>query len=160
MQGLNGEAEVRQLYSQMLAGWNTRSGEVYAGSLARDAEVIGFDGSIHRGREAVASQMNAIFKDHQTAKYVSVVKSVRTPTSDTVILRAAVGMISPGASNIRPEMNAWHTVIAVRNGDDWRIELFQNTPARFDGRPDEVKKMTAELQEAMGDDQSSMQPPQ
>jgi hypothetical protein len=33
--------------------------------------------------------------------------------------------------------------------DLWRIELFQNTPAQFHGRPELVSEMTAELQQQL-----------
>lgn len=38
-------------------------------------------------------------------------------------------------------------MIAARDDDEWRIVLFQNTPAQFHGRPDLVTQLTAELRE-------------
>jgi hypothetical protein len=35
----------------------------------------------------------------------------------------------------------------VRDGDAWKIALFQNTPAAFHGRPEESAKLTEELKE-------------
>jgi hypothetical protein len=31
----------------------------------------------------------------------------------------------------------------------WKISLFQNTPARFDGRPELVEKLNSELREVL-----------
>jgi hypothetical protein len=55
-------------------------------------------------------------------------------------------MIPPGKTDVMAERNAVQTLIASRRGDAWQIELFQNTPARFDGRPEEARKLTEELQ--------------
>ena len=46
-----------------------------------------------------------------------------------------------------PDRNAIQTVVASIEPDGgWSIEMFQNTPARFDGRPDEADRLTRELQ--------------
>ena len=37
------------------------------------------------------------------------------------------------------------TVVSRRDEDDWSVVLFQTTPARFDGRPELVDALTAEL---------------
>lgn len=140
---------VRDLYSRLIQGWNQRDGVAYAAPLAHDAEVIGFDGSVTVGRDGVAKEMHRIFHDHQTARYVVVVKSVRSLANDTVILRAAVGMIPPGASDLMPDRNAWHVVVALRGADGWEIAGFQCTPAEFHGRPQLVEQMTDELRVAM-----------
>jgi hypothetical protein len=56
-------------------------------------------------------------------------------------------MIPPGKRALMPERNAIHSLVASRQSDgDWKIEMFQNTPARFDGRPDEVDRLTRELE--------------
>lgn len=39
------EIEVRELYRQMLDGWNKRSAGAFAAPIAEDGELIGFDGS-------------------------------------------------------------------------------------------------------------------
>jgi hypothetical protein len=37
-------------------------------------------------------------------------------------------------------------VLARKKTSKWKVELFQNTPARLDGRPKEVNAMTKGLQ--------------
>jgi hypothetical protein len=41
------------------------------------------------------------------------------------------------------------TLVAVRQGDAWRIASFQNTPAAFHGRPEAVEELTRELRELL-----------
>ncbi len=50
-----------------------------------------------------------------------------------------------GQSDIEPERNSIHTLVAVKHEDEWRLTAFQNTRAHFMGRPQESKSLTEEL---------------
>ena len=67
---------------------------------------------------------------------------------EVALLHAVVGMIPPGEADLNPERNAHQTVVATKQGGDWRIAFFQNTPAQFHGRPDVAKALTDELRSA------------
>ncbi|MGG3943884.1 DUF4440 domain-containing protein, partial [Peribacillus psychrosaccharolyticus] len=45
--------------------------------------------------------------------------------------------------------NRGHTLIVVKKEGNWSIQLFQNTPAQFHGRPELVEQMTEELRELL-----------
>jgi uncharacterized protein (TIGR02246 family) len=139
------EETVSRLYGDVIAGWTDRDADSFAGPFSPDAVVIGFDGSEMTGRASIASEMRRIFADHVTAVYVAKVKSVRLLSRDVALLRAVVGMIPPDGSELMPNRNAYQTAVAARDGDSWRIVLFQNTPARFDGRPELAARLTQEL---------------
>jgi hypothetical protein len=63
------------------------------------------------------------------------------------MLRAVAGMVPPGASEIKPEVNTIQVLVAVEDDDGaWKIAHFQSTPASFDGRPEAVAALTAELE--------------
>jgi uncharacterized protein (TIGR02246 family) len=142
------EAAVTRLYEELIAGWNGRSSEAFAAGFAPDGTVIGFDGSELEGGDAIAAEMQRIFADHETAPYVTKVKSVRLLSSEAAVLRAVAGMIPPGQSDLEPARNAHQTLVAAKQGGEWRIVLFQNTPAQFHGRPDLAERLTQELREA------------
>jgi uncharacterized protein (TIGR02246 family) len=143
------EMEVRGLYHRTLDGWNKRNADDFAASFTEDAEVIGFDGSQMNGRAEIAATVGQIFAGHVTAPYVSKVKSVRLLSADVAILHAIVGMVPPGQTDLNPAVNAHQTLVAVKREDRWHIELFQNTPAQFHGRPELVQQMTDELRQVM-----------
>ena len=63
-----------------------------------------------------------------------------------MIVRAIAGLVPPGKSAISPATNSHQTVVAEKQDGEWRIVLFQNTPAQFHGRPELVEEMTRELQ--------------
>jgi uncharacterized protein (TIGR02246 family) len=139
------ETEVRSLYQQLLEGWNKGSADGMAAPFAEDGEIIGFDGSQFAGRAAIALHLQQIFSNHATPAYVAKVRDVRFLVPEVADLRAVAGMVPPGQSDLQPNLNTHHTLIAVKREGQWRITLFQNTPAQFHGRPDLVQKLTEEL---------------
>lgn len=143
------EMEVRKLYQQMMAGWNERNAEKFANLFAENGEVVGFDGSQMIGRSEIAATLGQIFADHVTAPYVSKVKSVHLLSPEVIMLRAIVGMVPPGQTDLNPAVNAHQTLVAVKHDGMWRIKFFQNTPAQFHGRPDLVQQMTEELRQML-----------
>src|SRR5258706_1729025 len=143
------EDAIRELYLSLLGRWNARDAAGFAALMEPDATVVGFDGSQLDGADAVEKSMRAIFKDHPTAAYVPVVRGVRLVTPEVGILRAVAGMVPPGKDDIMPERNAVQSLVAHGGGDRWRIALFQNTPARFDGRPEAVEALNRDLRVAL-----------
>ena len=139
------EAVCRVLYHRLLDRWNERDGRGMAELFADDGSVIGFDGSQINGREAIQAEMVRIFQHHTPAAFVGLVREVRRLTDDVELLRAVAGMVPPGHDDINPAVNAVQTLIAVRRDGEWKLALFQNTPAQFHGRPDLVEAMSEDL---------------
>ncbi|WLD93901.1 SgcJ/EcaC family oxidoreductase [Alkalihalobacillus sp. AL-G] len=139
------ENEVVTLYENLIDAWNDRNAGGIAEQFTDTGELIGFDGSHVIGRDEIYLHLDPIFKEHETPPFITKVKSVRPVGENAVILRSIVGMIPPGKSEIDPEFNAHQTLVAVKSEGNWRIELFQNTPAQFHGRPELVEQMTEEL---------------
>jgi uncharacterized protein (TIGR02246 family) len=144
---MNAEDAVTSLYERLIAGWNMCDAEAMAAPLAPHSLVIGFDGSQMTGRDEVAAELGRIFADHETATYVTKVRSVKRLDQNAALLHAVAGMVPPGGAAIMPDRNAIQTVVARRAGDGWSVALFQTTPARFDGRPELADAPTAELAE-------------
>jgi uncharacterized protein (TIGR02246 family) len=143
------EDDVRSIYQRLLDAWNRRDAAAYAALFDDGANVVGFDGSQMNGRSEIESTLAGIFAHHQTASYVSIVREVRTLTPEVAILRAVVGMVPPGQTDINPAVNAIQSLVAVKRGGQWRIALFQNTPAQFHGRPEITQQLTEELRQLL-----------
>jgi uncharacterized protein (TIGR02246 family) len=140
------ESEVEALYDQLIAAWNDHDGETMAAPFAEDGVIIGFDGSLSSGSKAIGAEMSNIFADHETGRYAVKVQSVRPLGPQAMILRAIAGLVPPGQTAINPRTNSHQTVVAEEQQGQWRIVLFQNTPAQFHGRPGLVEEMTRKLQ--------------
>ena len=141
--------EVRKVYESLIDAWNHHDAGGMARLFASQGMQIGFDGSAAIGPTEIFQHLDPIFKDHATARYVTKVKSVRALGSGTALLIAVAGMVPPGKDDIAPHVNAHQTMVATIENGAWTIELFQNTPAQFHGRPELVDAMTEELRELL-----------
>ena len=143
------ERAVRELYSRLIEAWNKRNARNYALVFAEDANLVGYDGSEIQGQARIGSHISEIFSHHQTASYVTLVREVRPITTGAWLLRADVGMIPPGKKELNTERNAVQVMVAVERGGEWRVALFQNTPAAWDGRKEDAEKLNEELRQAI-----------
>jgi uncharacterized protein (TIGR02246 family) len=143
------DRETRELYRQLLEAWDKRNARDFALLFAPDGNLVGFDGTQIFGQAEVGAHLSEIFSHHQTARYVSIVREVRSLSEGATILSAVAGMVLPDKDDINPEVNAVQTLVAVKTAGAWKIALFQNTPAAFHGRPDAAKKLTEELRKSI-----------
>jgi uncharacterized protein (TIGR02246 family) len=137
------------LYTNILDAWNTRDARAFAAQFTENGSTVGFDGSQLDGRAAIATELGRIFADHTPAAYVGKVREVRPLGESAMLLRAVAGMVPPGTADIMPERNAVQSLVAVLDGGAPKVALYQNTPARFDGRPQLAEQLTAELTEVL-----------
>ena len=140
------DGQIRGLYAAFLDGWNRRSGAAVAAGFADDGDIIGFDGSHHRGRLSIAADLRQVFGSHPTAAYVGIARSVRPVAEGVAVLLAHAGMIPAGEGDFDPALHTVHTLVAVDEGSGrWRISLLQATPAAWHGRPEAREALTEEL---------------
>jgi uncharacterized protein (TIGR02246 family) len=149
--GSDWDRGTRELYARLLEAWDKRNARDFALLFASDGNLIGFDGSQVNGQLEVGAHVTEIFTHHQTPRYVSIVRDVKSLANDVTLLRANTGLVPPGKDDIDPALNAVQAMIAVLKGRAWKIALFQNTPAAFHERPDLVKKLTEELRSRLRD---------
>ncbi|MEH7382636.1 SgcJ/EcaC family oxidoreductase [Bacillus sp. JJ1533] len=146
---MKNENKIISIYQDLLEAWNKQSAHGMADLFAEDGEQIGFDGSQSIGRAEIFAHLEPIFKHHRTARFVSKVKSVKFLSDKIAILRAIVGMVPPGQFDINPSVNTLHTLVVQEDEGNWKIKLYQNTPAQFHGRPELVEQMTEELRQLL-----------
>lgn len=138
---------IEKLYTDLLNAWNNQEASKMASLFTDNGTSIGFDGSQYNSKNEIETEIGKIFKHHQTADYVWKVKGVHFLHPEVATLRAIVGMIPPGQKDINPAANAIQTITAIKQNGVWKIDLFQNTPAQFHGRPEMVERQTKELNE-------------
>ena len=142
----NDEHAVRELYQALLRRWNRGDAEGFAALFMQDGICVGFDGTEYCSAKEIASALAKIFHDHKVATYVWKIRDTKQVDESTAILRAVAGMTPPGSRLIKPERNVIHLLVARKHEGNWLIASYQNTPARYDGRPEAVQALTAELQ--------------
>jgi uncharacterized protein (TIGR02246 family) len=143
------DAPAVSLYEELLAAWSNNDAHSFAELFTLGGSIVGFDGSMVNGQQEIRDHLQQIFADHRVGTYVSKIREVRELAPAVVLVRAVAGLIPDGSADLKPELNAVQSLVAVSVDEKWRVALFQNTPAAFHGRPDEVEQLTAELREAM-----------
>ncbi|WP_244814753.1 SgcJ/EcaC family oxidoreductase [Caballeronia sp. Lep1P3] len=144
-------ASARRVYFGLLDDWNRQDAAAMAARFSERGSLVGFDGSAIDGRACIEAHLQPIFAAHPTPLFVAKVREVRRLASgQTLLLRAVAGMRPRGASELEQRLNAVQTLVLVLCDGAYRIEMFQNTPAAFHGRPEETEKLTAELRDAVG----------
>jgi uncharacterized protein (TIGR02246 family) len=143
---LSQRSQLISLYEALIKSWNNRDAKGMAGLYANSGGQIGFDGSQISGPADIEKHLAPIFRDHPTARFVFIVREVKLLGEAVGLVRAIAGMVPRDSSEINSSLNAVQTMLARKQRSLWKVELFQNTPARLDGRPDEVAAMTRELQ--------------
>ena len=129
------EAAVRALYQQMMHGWNQGSGEAFAAVFAEDGDLIGFGGTHLKGRQEIARFHQPLFETHlKGTRLVGQVTSVRFLSPDVALMHAVGGTVMRGKSAPPPERDSIQTLVAMRDGGEWRLAAFQNTRVRPIGR--------------------------
>lgn len=147
------ESDVVALYESLIEAWNRRDARAFSGAFAADCLCVGFDGTQYDSASEIGSALAEIFGDHRVATYVTRVRSVRRIGADAALLHAVAGMVPPGGTSVMAERDAVQVLVAIRDGGRWRAACFQNTPARFDGRPRAVEDLTRELQSELENSQ-------
>ena len=146
----NDEAAIRTLYQQMTDGWNKGSGQAFAATYTDDSDFIGFDGTYMKGRQQIASFHQMLFdKFLKGSCLIGKIRSIRFVTNYIAIMIAVSGTVMAGQSDIEPERNSIHTIVAVKRDSNWHFAAFQNSRAQYIGRPEAFQALTEELRQEL-----------
>ncbi len=125
------EAAVRDLYQELMDGWNRGSGDAFAAVFTEDGDLVAFDGTHFKGREEIAPFHQELFeKWMKGTRLVGEVKDVRFLSPGVALMHAVGSTVMRGKSEPSPERDSIQTLVAVREGGEWRLAAFQNTRGR------------------------------
>jgi uncharacterized protein (TIGR02246 family) len=146
--GADAQRQTEGLYRGLLDAWNEMSVAAFANLFASDGSAIGYDGTQMNGQTAIRSSLAAIFADHEPARYVGIVRDVRLLAKDVAVLQAVAGMVPRGGTDLNENLTV-QSLVATRDGGRWKIALWHNTPAAFEGRPEARDALFAELRKTL-----------
>ena len=66
------EETIKRVYKQLTSSWNERNAQGMASLFTESGESIGFDGSLSKGPEEIATHLAPIFRDHPTCLWQSI----------------------------------------------------------------------------------------
>jgi uncharacterized protein (TIGR02246 family) len=125
------ERAIRALHGRVLDAWGAGDGEAFAAPFSDDALFIGFDGSLMRGREQIASTHQEVFdRWMKGTRLVEERTEVRFVGPDVAIVHALGGTVMRSKSEPTPERDSIQTLVAVRDAGGWSFVSFQNTRIR------------------------------
>src|SRR3712207_8655543 len=125
------EAAVRNLYRQLLDGWNNGSGDAFAAVFTEGGDLVAFDGTHFKGRQEIAPFHQQLFdKWMKGTRLVGQVEHVRFLSPDVALLHAVGGTVMRGKTEPSPERDSIQTLVAIRQDGQWRLAAFQNTRVR------------------------------
>ena len=119
------EAAIRENVKQMVSGWNTKSGALFATPFADDADYVIINGNYIKGREVIAQShqriFDSIFKDTTLTLEVKQIRFIRP--------EVAVVHVSGHRDSPTKELNqgAMITLVMTKEKQGWKIAAFQNT---------------------------------
>ncbi len=125
------EAAVRDLYRQMMEGWNQGSGAAFAAVFAEDGDQVAFDGTHFVGRQEIASWHQELFdKWMKGTRLVGRVKDVRFLSPDVALVHAVGSTVMRDQSEPSPERDSIQTLVATRQAGEWRLAALDNIRIR------------------------------
>lgn len=126
------EAAVRNLYQQLMDGWNQGSGEAFAALFAEDGVLVAFDGTAFKGRQEIVSFHQPLFDTWlKGTRLIGEVTRVQFLTADVAVMHAIGGTIMRGKSKPDQSRDSIQTLVAVRRDGKWKLSAFQNTRLRL-----------------------------
>ena len=119
------EAAIRENVNQMVSGWNTKSGAVFATPFAEDADYVIINGSCIKGREVIAKShqgiFDSIFKDTTLTLNVKQIRFVRP---EVAVVHVSGHRDGPTKDLVQ---DAMITLVMTKEKQGWKIAAFQNT---------------------------------
>jgi uncharacterized protein (TIGR02246 family) len=129
------EAKIRTLFDDLLADWGRGDGEAYGSRFTEDADYVAFDGTRTRGREEISASHQQLFDRFlKGTRLTGRILSVTFLNSDVALVHATGRTIMHGKSRPSPERDSIQTLVAVREGAEWRFAAFHNSRVRPIGR--------------------------
>src|SRR5215218_9798087 len=125
------EAKILTLFEDLLGDWGRGDGEAYGSRFTEDADYVAFDGTHTRGRQEIAASHQQLFDRFlKGTRLTGRVLSIKFPGPDVALVHATGGTVMRGKTKPSPERASIQTLVAVREGAEWRFAAFHNSRVR------------------------------
>jgi uncharacterized protein (TIGR02246 family) len=121
---------VREVLQRLCEAWERGDGEAYGALFSEDAQYVTAPGERLQGWKSIAEShqeiFNTFFKGTKLGRDYP--NRVRPITPDVVLVEFAGSVLFPGETERKVSPNGLMTLVVAKQGEEWRIVLFQNTP--------------------------------
>jgi uncharacterized protein (TIGR02246 family) len=125
------EVAIRELFGLLLDDWGRGDGEAYGSRFTDDADYVAFDGTRTTGRQEISASHQRLFdKFLEGTRLTGRILSIKFPNPDVALIHATGGTVMRGKTKPSPERDSIQTLVAVREGAEWRFAAFHNSRVR------------------------------
>ncbi|OON80151.1 SgcJ/EcaC family oxidoreductase [Streptomyces tsukubensis] len=114
--------------ARMNEGWNHGDATAFVADFAEDAELVDFEGTIHKGREAVIAfnqpLFDTILKGSRMVR--SEIPFARIVRPGCGVVHHRVSMVMPGEREPLPSRSFLQLLAVVWQNDRWEVAALQN----------------------------------
>jgi uncharacterized protein (TIGR02246 family) len=129
------QAKLRALFEELLEDWGRGDGEAYGSRFTEDADYVAFDGTHTRGRAEISASHQQLFDRFlKSTRLTGHILSIKFPSPDVALIHATGGTVMRGKTRRSPERDSIQTLVAVREGTEWRFAAFHNSRVRPIGK--------------------------
>lgn len=122
-------AALREVPQRIVSAWADNDAKAFADAFAEDATLILPNDVYLAGREDIRSYMAKGFAGpYKGSKVFGVPLSVRQYGNDVIIIVTRGGVIPAGETELPQDAAIRATWVMARQGEDWLIVAYQNTP--------------------------------
>lgn len=122
------ETAIRGLVQRMMDGWNALDAHAFAAPFTEDADYVIINGRHVCGRSVIVEGHEEIFSTfYRDSQLETSVYKVR-PLQEGIAQVHADAHLRYRLEGAEHEVRGRYGLVCVKNGDDWQIAAFQNTP--------------------------------
>ncbi|MGK4584686.1 SgcJ/EcaC family oxidoreductase [Kitasatospora sp. HPMI-4] len=119
---------VAVLPQRIIAAWAKHDAEAFAAVFTEDATMV-LPGVYCKGQAAIRSFLDDAFRGaFKGTRVTGTPIDLRFLSESAAVLVTEGGVLAPGESTVHPDRKIRASWIAVRNGDQWRLAAYQNSP--------------------------------
>ncbi|MGP2440367.1 SgcJ/EcaC family oxidoreductase [Streptomyces sp. JW3] len=115
--------------ARMIEGWNHGDAAAFAADFAQDAELIDFDGTVHKGRDTVIAFQQPAFDTFLKGSRLvrGEVEFARVVAPGFAVIHHRFGMVMAGEAEPPPSRYFLQLFAVIWQNDRWEIATLQNT---------------------------------
>jgi uncharacterized protein (TIGR02246 family) len=127
----NDEAGVRALMQRLYEAWGEGDADAFAALFTEDADYVTFDGSLSKGRQAIADIHRPLFEGFMKgSRLTGQTTAVRFLAPDVALVHSKGAVLRKNQRRPSRRALSVQTNVVVRQGDRWLLTAFQSTRYR------------------------------